>query len=54
MIKLELTYAEIELLQFLLGKIDMVDYFINEEMEEKINALKLKLIAMKAQLEKGK
>ena len=49
--KIELTYEEIELLQFLLNKVDAVEWFINESMYKKIDALKLKLIAMRAQLE---
>jgi hypothetical protein len=49
--KIELTYEEIELLQFLLGLLDKPYYFINESLQEKIDALQLKLIAMRAQLE---
>jgi hypothetical protein len=48
--KINLTYEEIELLQFLVKIVDQ-PYFINEEMYEKIDALQLKLIAMRAQLE---
>ena len=51
MIQIELTYEEIELLQFLLGLLDKPYYFINESLQEKIDALQLKLIAMRAQLE---
>jgi len=49
--KVELTYEEIELLQFLLGTLDLAEYYIGEEMQERIDALQLKLIAMRAQLE---
>jgi hypothetical protein len=49
--KIELTYEEIELLQFLLNKVDAPEWFINESMYKKIDALKLKLIGMRAQLE---
>lgn len=48
--KINLTYEEIELLQFLVKIVDQ-PYFINEEMQERIDALQLKLIAMRAQLE---
>jgi len=49
--KIELTYEEIELLQFLLGLLDLAEYYIDENLQEKIDALQLKLIAMRAQLE---
>jgi hypothetical protein len=49
--KIELTYEEIELLQFLLGLLDKPYHYINESLQEKIDALQLKLIAMRAQSE---
>lgn len=49
--KVELTYEEIELLQFLLTTLDLAVYHISEEMQERIDALQLKLTAMRAQLE---
>jgi len=49
--KIELTYEEIEFMQFILNKVDDVEWFINESMYEKIDALKLKLIAIRAQSE---
>jgi len=49
--KITLTYEEIELMQFLLNKVDAEEWWISESMYEKIDALKLKLIAMRAQSE---
>lgn len=49
--KIELTYEEIELMQFILNKVDLAEWWISESMYEKIEALKLKLIAMRAQME---
>lgn len=49
--KIELTYEEVELLQFLLSKFGLEEWWISESMWEKIDALKLKLIGMRAQLE---
>jgi len=49
--KIELTYEEIELMQFLLNKVDAEEWWISESMYEKIDALKLKLIAMRSQSE---
>jgi hypothetical protein len=49
--KIELTYEEIELMQFILNKVDLAEWWISESMYEKIEALKLKLIAMRAQKE---
>lgn len=49
--KIQLTYEEVELLQFLLNKFGLEEWWINESMWEKIDALKLKLIAMRAQME---
>lgn len=49
--KIELTYEEVELLQFLLSKFGLEEWWINESMWEKIDALKLKLIGMRAQME---
>ena len=48
--KIELTYADIELLQFVLRNLNS-DYFINESMQRKINALSMRLVGMRAQLE---
>lgn len=51
--KLELSYEEIEFMQFILTKLDVPDYFevISESMQIKIDALKLKLIGIRSQLE---
>lgn len=49
--KITLTYEEIELMQFILNKVDAVEWWISESMYEKIDALNLKLIAMRAQME---
>jgi hypothetical protein len=49
--KIELNYEEIELLQFILRRVGDNQWFINEYMQEKIDALKLKLTAMRAQME---
>ena len=49
--KIELNYEEIELLQFILRRVGDNQWFINEYMQEKIDALKLKLTAMRAQSE---
>ena len=49
--KINLTYEEIELMQFLLNKVDVEEWWISESMYKKIDALKLKLIAMRAQSE---
>jgi hypothetical protein len=49
--KINLTYEEIELMQFILNKLDVEEWWISESMYEKIDALKLKLIAMRAQSE---
>ena len=46
--KVTLTYEEIELMQYILR---MEEWFINENMSKKIDALNLKLIAMRAQAE---
>lgn len=51
MIKIQLTYEEVELLQFLLNKFGLEEWYVSESMQEKIDALKLKLIAMRAQME---
>lgn len=51
MIKIQLTYEEVELLQFLLSKFGLEEWYVSESMQEKIDALKLKLIAMRAQME---
>lgn len=48
--KVELTYAEIETLLFILSKLDS-DYHVGESMLEKIFVLKIKLIAMRNELE---
>ena len=47
--KVTLTYEEIELLQYILRMEE--EWFINEVMQEKIDRLKLKLTAMRAQSE---
>jgi hypothetical protein len=47
--KIELTYEEIELMQFILNNVDTAGWYISESMYEKIDALKLKLIAIRAQ-----
>ena len=49
--KIELTYEEIELMQFILNNVDTAGWYISESMYEKIDALKLKLIAIRAQSE---
>ena len=49
--KVTLTYEEIELMQFLLNKFGLEEWWISESMWEKIDALKLKLTAMRAQSE---
>ena len=49
--KIELTYEEIELMQFILSKLDAEEWWINESMYDKIDALHLKLTAMRAQSE---
>jgi hypothetical protein len=48
--KVELTYAEIETLLFILSKLDS-DYYVGEPMLEKVFVLKIKLTAMRNQLE---
>jgi hypothetical protein len=48
--KVELTYAEMETLLFILSKLDS-DYYIGESMLEKVFVLKIKLTAMRNQLE---
>ena len=49
--KITLTYEEIELMQFLLNKFGLEEWWISESMWENIDALKLKLTAMRAQME---
>ena len=49
--KVTLTYEEIELMQFILNKVDAEEWWISESMYEKIDALNLKLTAMRAQME---
>lgn len=51
--KVELTYAEIETLQYILKNLSS-DYYISESMQKKIDTLYMKLIGMRAQLEKQK
>lgn len=51
--KIELTYAEIETLQFILSNLDS-DYYMSESMQKKIDTLYMKLIGMRAQLENQK
>ena len=46
-----LTYEDIELMQFILNNVDTAGWYISESMYEKIDALKLKLIAIRAQSE---
>ena len=48
--KVELTYAEIETLQFILKDLGS-DYYMSESMQKKIDTLYMKLISMRAQLE---
>jgi len=48
--KVELTYAEIETLQFVLKNLGS-DYYMSESMQKKIDTLYMKLISMRAQLE---
>lgn len=48
--KVELTYAEIETLQFILKDLGS-DYHMSESMQKKIDTLYMKLISMRAQLE---
>ena len=48
--KVELTYAEMETLLFILSKLDS-DYYIGESMLEKVFVLKIKLTPMSNQLE---
>lgn len=48
--KVELTYAEIETLQFILKSLGS-DYYMSESMQKKIDTLYMKLISMRAQLE---
>lgn len=48
--KVELTYAEIETLQFILKGLGS-DYYMSESMQKKIDTLYMKLISMRAQLE---
>ena len=48
--KTELTYEEIERLQFILKNLDS-DYYMSESMQKKIDTLYMKLISMRAQLE---
>lgn len=48
--KAELTYEEIETLQFILRNLGS-DYYMSESMEKKVDTLCMKLIAMIAQLE---
>jgi hypothetical protein len=48
--KVELTYAEIETLQFILKSLGS-DYYMSESMQKKIDTLYMKLIGMRAQLE---
>lgn len=49
--KIQLTYEEIELLQYLLNKFGLEEWWISESMQEKIDALKLKLTAIRSQME---
>jgi len=51
--KVKLTYAEIEILQCILKNLSSA-YYMNEYMEMKIETLYMKLIVMRAQLEKQK
>ena len=48
--KTELTYEEIETLQFVLKNLGS-DYYMSESMQKKIDTLYMKLISMRAQLE---
>jgi len=48
--KVELTYEEIETLQFVLKNLGS-DYYMSESMQKKIDTLYMKLISMRAQLE---
>lgn len=48
--KVELTYEEIETLQFILKNLGS-DYYMSESMQKKIDTLYMKLISMRAQLE---
>ena len=48
--KIELNYADIELMQSILRNLDS-DYVISDCMQKKIDALYIRLIGMKAQLE---
>ena len=48
--KIELTYADIELMQSILRNLDS-DYVISDCMQKKIDALYMRLIGMRAQLE---
>lgn len=49
--KVELTYAEIETLQFIILKNLNSDCYITVSMQDRLDALYMKLISMKAQLE---
>ena len=51
--KVKLTYEEIETLMFILKNLCSA-YYMNEYMEMKIETLYMKLIVMRAQLEKQK